>query len=149
MNSPGNKREYIEKNGVYLSAPQGDSMKPFIRGDRDVVAMKRIERPLKKYDVILYEKEDGRSVIHRILKIEGDLLFVRGDNTFYRENVKREDVLAVMDYVLLNGRKKARDTGLRGAAVRLWRVIYPLRRLLHGAKRRISRFTGEKKSGRG
>lgn len=74
----------------------GNSMYPLFRSGRDNVVMSPPEN-LKKYDVILYKRDDGDFVLHRIVGIEKDGFTLIGDNQFVKEyNVKRGNVIAKM-----------------------------------------------------
>ena len=74
----------------------GKSMYPIFINNRDKVTVSRVNK-IKKRDVILYRREDGSYVLHRVVgkgklgyKLCGD------DQTAIEYPVKREDVIAVM-----------------------------------------------------
>ena len=146
MSDFADKKAFIRENGVYLSSPEGSSMRPFIKGGRDIVVMTAPERPFKRYDVILYENTDGKTVIHRILRIDRNKreLFVRGDNSYYKEYVSYANVLAVAKY-LQRGEKKVYDRGARLWAIRFWRLIYPCRYIVYVLRRRCAQNTNKSK----
>ncbi len=50
----------------------GNSMRPLIRKDRDLVTIVPLSRSLKIGDVVLFSRFDGSYVVHRLYKINGD-----------------------------------------------------------------------------
>jgi len=59
----------------------GNSMYPILRNNFDSVLLsKPKEELIKKYAVILYKRESGQHVVHRIMKVRGDVLYLCGDN---------------------------------------------------------------------
>ena len=84
------KAEFIKENGLYVNTPKGNSMWPFIRGERDVISVIPVKEPLKKYQVILYEIPGRGHILHRILAVREHGYVVRGDNCFYKEYVSKD-----------------------------------------------------------
>ena len=73
--------------------PQGYSMYPFIDPRRDEVVLAGIEdgSALRRGDVVLYRRENGMLVLHRIYKIGQDGLYLLGDHqTAIEGPVRRE-----------------------------------------------------------
>ena len=66
-------------------APKGTSMLPLLREGRDTVTLCAITKPLKKYDVGFYKRQNGQYVLHRIVKVK-DTISCIGDNQFTLEN---------------------------------------------------------------
>ncbi len=56
----------------------GGSMTPYIC-DGDVVELEPIRTPLEPGDVVLAQSAAGHYVIHRIISIEGEGVWLRGD----------------------------------------------------------------------
>lgn len=133
-NEPLNKAEFIKKSGVYMSTPQGNSMRPFIHGGRDSVAMRAFDGRPEKYDVILYISKD-RHVMHRVLKVKNGVCTVRGDNCYYTERVPFDAIMAKMDHILKDGKRVVRQTAGLRLLIALWRYAYPVRYCLHQVKR--------------
>lgn len=63
---------------VFLKV-KGSSMMPFLKSDKDSVAAKRIDGKLKKGDIVFYSRMDSVAVMHRIMKIENDKMWLCGD----------------------------------------------------------------------
>lgn len=91
--------EIIEKNGKYLSTTVGDSMEPLLRHRSNTVVIKRAEQPLKKYDVPLYRRPDGKYVLHRIVAVREKKGYysIVGDNRWKKEKVPFSWIVGVME----------------------------------------------------
>lgn len=84
--------------------PGGNSMLPLIRPGVDAVLIKKAPNKLKKYDLPLYRRTDGRFVLHRVVGVKKDTYTMRGDNQNVLErDIKREQILAVAKGMYKNG----------------------------------------------
>ncbi len=74
----------------------GVSMYPLFKADTDSVIIEKTDSP-KKYDVVLYCRDDGTYVLHRVLsERNGDFVFA-GDNERIKEyGVKKSSCIAKM-----------------------------------------------------
>ena len=142
--SVGAVEKEIEERGSFASVTKGVSMRPLFKTHRDMIVISRIEKPLKKYDVILYRGPGDEYILHRILKIKGDILIVRGDNNYFKEYVPKGNVIGVLTAFNRKGRSGSPCSLSFKIYSRLWRYIYPLRylfvktkRLLSGIKRKL------------
>ncbi|MBO4466110.1 MAG: S24/S26 family peptidase [Bacteroidales bacterium] len=71
---------------------KGSSMLPFIVGDRDSVRLKAMQA-YAEGDPVLAEIAKGRFVLHRIVRIEGDCVTLKGDgNLLGTENCRLSDI---------------------------------------------------------
>lgn len=97
-------REDIEKNGYHITKVTGVSMLPLLRQGKDTVY---IAKGLpKKGDVALYDGKDGRvCILHRVLKIKGDIFIIRGDNCIAKEYVPKGKILGVLERIWRNGKE--------------------------------------------
>lgn len=72
-------RELVEQ-GKEVSVPIfGSSMSPFLGNDRDVIFFSRPTTPLARGDMVFYQRADGSFVMHRILKVRREGLYIVGD----------------------------------------------------------------------
>lgn len=128
----GNIENILDADGVYASVTAGTSMRPLFKTHRDMIVVKKIDAPLKKYDVALY-KVGGKYILHRVIGFdrEREVYIIRGDNTYAKEYIPKESILAVL--VSFNRRGKHRDVtdfGYRAYSV-VWNFIYPMRYIAH------------------
>ena len=71
----------------------GSSMLPLIDGRSDRIELAAVEGGLQRGEVYLFVYQ-GRCVIHRLIRIDGERLVFRGDNCRNTECVSSKDVLA-------------------------------------------------------
>ena len=115
----------------------GVSMTPTIRGGRDFVRLKQMERPAKRGDILLYRRENGQFILHRVVK-GGEVLKCCGDRQLETETVRPEQVLAVVSAICRKGRWFAVTSPLYRLCTAVW-MILPLRRLALFLRRKIRR----------
>ena len=98
----------IKELGFAVVPTEGTSMRPLLKEGKTLVELvAKHQEPFKKGDVVLYRKNDGTLVLHRIIKVEGEDGFtVLGDHQYKNaEQVKKEQILAVMSGFITNGRR--------------------------------------------
>lgn len=80
---------------------KGQSMFPLLRNERDeVVLYSCTEEELQPMDVVLFRFQ-GKHVLHRILRREGERLFLRGDGSYVaREECVVSDVVGKVHEVI-------------------------------------------------
>ncbi|MBD5356916.1 MAG: hypothetical protein HDR88_07940 [Bacteroides sp.] len=115
---------------------KGNSMMPFIRGNEDILMIAPPDK-LHKGDVVLARISGKRYVVHRIIRITGNLVKLMGDGNLYEsEECSRADIFGSVESVIHNGnRHNLRSSRARLCAV-AWRFLLPLRRV----KGKISRL---------
>ena len=73
-------KEMIEQNTDVSIVISGNSMSPFLVNQRDVIYSSKINRKLKKGDLVLYQRLSGQYVVHRIVKVKKSGYYLAGDN---------------------------------------------------------------------
>ena len=73
-------KEMIEQNTDVSIVISGNSMSPFLVNQRDVIYLSKINRKLKKGDLVLYRRLSGQYVVHRIVKVKKSGYYLAGDN---------------------------------------------------------------------
>ena len=63
-------RERLENGQSVQFMPQGTSMLPMIRQGVDSVVVSPVSGPLKRYDLPLYQRDNGQYVLHRVVGVE-------------------------------------------------------------------------------
>lgn len=137
--------ELLSRDGKLVYKAKGRSMLPMLRPDRDLVMIVAVDTTDRStvdsaassfaaqdnaspapYDVVLY-KMDGKYILHRVLRIDGDQYLIRGDNTYTVERVPSDAVIGVLTEFVRDGRQiSVRDWRYRLYA-RIWCALYPLR----------------------
>lgn len=123
--------ETLLDKGYLIIAPIGTSMLPLIRPNRDVTVLKKKTLPPKKYDVVLYKRNSGSYILHRILKITPDGYIICGDNQFIKEyGVKEEQILGIMDGFYRDNKYIDTSSFLYQLYVYLWCFSLSFRRII-------------------
>ena len=71
-------------------SPKGLSMLPMLRQGKDNVVLSPVPARLKKYDLPLYQRDNGQYVLHRVIQV-GTTYTCMGDNQFIPEPGLRHD----------------------------------------------------------
>ena len=110
---------------------RGRSMRPFLEDGRDK-ALLIADSDYKVGDAVLAEISKGHFVLHRIIRIEGDRVTLRGDGNLNIEQCHLADVKAKAIGFYRKGRNTLDSTS--GAKWRtyswIWTRLYPIRRYL-------------------
>jgi len=140
-----NIEQYINENGFIVYPNVGISMMPIIREGKDLMYIKKVDRPLKRLDPILFKRPGvvgrGAYVLHRIMKVNKDnTYFVMGDNEFRGEIVKQENVLGILVSVKRNDKDLMCDSIGYKIYVYVWWFIFPIRAGLRIVKKIIRKI---------
>ena len=92
-------REVLAVGGSLPLRVTGVSMRPFLQEGRDTVLLMPVD-VVRRGDVVLFTRPGGKLVLHRVIRVRKDRLYVAGDNQVDLETVPREAVLAVAQRVL-------------------------------------------------
>ncbi len=109
----------------------GGSMTPFFVHGRDRVILRKISRPLKTGDMVLYQRESGQYVMHRIryIKKQRTEYYMIGDAQTVTEGpLKEEQIVAVVTAVCRKGKWLKPGDFWWEFFSRIWLHIIPLRR---------------------
>lgn len=119
----------------------GNSMLPLFRHKRDSVILSPCDPlSLKRGDVPLYRRPDGKFVLHRILRAKGDTYTLAGDAQHEPEvGLPKSCVLAVMTGFT----RKGKTVSCRNVLYRLystcWMLLRPVRPYLFRVASRLRR----------
>ena len=119
----------------------GNSMLPLFRHKRDSVILSACDPlSLKRGDVPLYRRPDGKFILHRILHVKKDTYTLAGDAQHELEvGLPKSCVLAVMTGFTRKGKTvSCRNIGYRMYAA-CWMVLRPFRPYLFRIASRLRR----------
>lgn len=89
--------QYIKENGEMVITPVGTSMWPMLRNRRDTVYAVKPEGRLKKYDLPIYKRTDGKLVMHRVIEVHDDSYTMCGDHqTVLEPGIKDSQIIALV-----------------------------------------------------
>lgn len=118
----------IKEHGYFVSTTSGLSMWPMLRDRQDTIVIYPCEGRLRRYDVPLYRRGDNY-VLHRIIGVKEDEYIICGDNCIEKEHVKDEQIIGVLKEFY----RKDRKIDMNGIGyrfyVKIWWMLYPVRRL--------------------
>lgn len=146
--------EQLARDGYYVSTTSGWSMKPMLRDRRDRIVVRTLEagERLKKYELPLYRRPDGKYVLHRVIGVKRDHYRIRGDNTYAVETVPDAWILGKVTEFYRNGKRIGTTSRRYLRYARIWNFLYPARRVWVGIRHtagKIKRFLlpgGKKKN---
>lgn len=124
--------EQLLKDGSAVQLkPQGYSMYPLFVSGRDeaVIESYPVDR-LRRGDVILYRRDQGILVLHRICRITADGFYLVGDNQTEIEGPLRPDqIRGKMTGVIRNGKSFSVSHPLYRVFSSIWLFLRPIRPL--------------------
>lgn len=97
----------IEQKGKTLCYTKGVSMLPMLKEGRDISVLIKPDENLLPGDIVLFVRPEnnGELVLHRIVKAISERKYlIRGDNTFWDEPVRRENIKAQLDGFFRKGK---------------------------------------------
>lgn len=108
-------------------APRGISMLPMLRQGIDSVILSPLPQKLKKYDLPLYRRDDGKYVLHRVVEA-GETYTCIGDNQFVTEPGLRHDQMIALVTAFTRDKRthQVTEPGYR-LYCRLWHYSRPVR----------------------
>lgn len=116
-------RQCLQTLGYAIVPISGTSMWPLLKeGTSRVQLAVKEGRPFQKGDMVLYQREDGTLVLHRIIKVREDNTFlVCGDHQWkLKEQIRKDQILAIAQGFFIGGRYVDEDTWW----YRIYKVIW-------------------------
>ena len=123
----------IKELGYAVVPITGTSMLPLLKEGRDLVELESCSQErLKKGDVVLYKKNDGTLVLHRIIKTEnGEFFTVLGDHQFNNDEwVNKNQIIAVACGFFIKGRYVTEKTRWYRLYKKIWLCNVNFRRII-------------------
>lgn len=106
----------------------GNSMSPFLVHDRDTVYLTRPKGPPRVGDMVLYRRESGAYILHRVCRVEGERFCAVGDaQTEIERGLAAEQIIAVVCRAVRKGRRQAPGRFWWEFFARLWVRVIPCR----------------------
>lgn len=127
--------ELLEEADTVPLIISGNSMVPFMVHGRDTVFLSKISRKLKKGDMILYRRDSGIYVLHRICKVYGTdqrrcYSLVGDAQTIIETGIRDDQVLAVVSAVKRKGVLLEKGNFLWYFFEKIWLRLRPMRPIL-------------------
>lgn len=135
--------ESIKDGGQFVFYPSGMSMYPTIKEKEDCVVLVEAEN-LQKNDLILYLRDNGKYVLHRIISLKNGKYILCGDNqVVYERGITDSNIIAMAHEIRKPSGKVISLDEIRAYTPTPWqfviRQIFRIRSLLGRIKRKIFR----------
>ena len=122
-------REQLADGRRVKFAPRGTSMLPMLRQGIDSVVLSPLPEKLKKFDLPLYQRDNGQYVLHRIVKA-GETYTCMGDNQFVPEyGLRHEQMIGLVTAFCRDKKEISVTTFTHRVYCRLWHYSRPVRQL--------------------
>lgn len=106
----------------------GSSMAPFLIHHRDTIFFGPVNRPLRRGDMVFYERPTGQFVMHRIRKVRPEGLYLIGDSQTETEGpLNSSNVFAIVKQVRRKGKWLDSNSLTWRFFATFWLSIIPLR----------------------
>lgn len=131
----------LENGGRARLIVTGNSMYPMLHHRKDAVWLVPMTRQPQKRDLILYRRESGQYVLHRIVtRVRDGEFCCSGDNQWELEPMDSEKIIALVDGFQRKGKSyTGKEFGYR-LYVFVWVALMPVRRPLLALRRRLGRL---------
>ena len=129
----------IDTAGSARLTVTGSSMLPMLHHGKDTVTLSPICQTPGKGALVLYRRDNGVYVLHRILRPTADGFVCCGDNQWQTEVIRADQLLAqVTDFTRNKKAYLATHWGYR-LYVWLWVGLHPVRRYILAVRRRLGK----------
>ena len=136
--------ELIEAGAVLPLVISGGSMLPFLAPGRDTVFIKSIDRPLQVGDIVFFRRNNGRYVLHRLYKTEGESIWLVGDAQDEIEGPLNKDcAFAVVSHAVRKGKTEKPGTFWWDFFSKTWLKLLGHRKNIVKNYSKLKRFSGD------
>ncbi|MCE2617184.1 MAG: S24/S26 family peptidase [Phocaeicola sp.] len=98
-------RSLVEEERDVSLLISGSSMAPFLIHHRDTILFGKPDRPLRRGDMVFYQRSTGQFVMHRIYKVKIDGYYVVGDaQTEIEGPLNKNQIFAIVKKVQRKGK---------------------------------------------
>lgn len=134
-------RQSLRDKGMFELTVNGYSMSPLLQPGRDQVLLVPADRErIRERDILLFRREDGSLVLHRLLaRLKDGRLRMNGDGQVWTEDISRDQVIARVQKIRRNGRVIDCASRWYRFAAWLWVGTRPFRKGMLAVKRMFIR----------
>lgn len=106
----------------------GDSMRPLIRRQQDMVTIVPLRRELRRGDIVLFADDAGRYVVHRVWRLAEAQVTTLGDHCRRPDPPLRRDQVWGLVIRVERGKRTLRvDQPVMRLLGRIWMALLPVR----------------------
>ena len=122
-------KEQLAKGQPVQFTTRGISMYPLLRNGKDQVVLEPLPEKLKKFDLPLYQRDNGHYILHRIVEV-GETYSCVGDHQYeYEKGIRQDQMIAIATGFYRRGKYCSAHSFGYWLYVRFWHYTRPLRRL--------------------
>lgn len=131
-------KDKVDEGGEVEFTITGNSMLPFMKDGKTLVTIKKIDKKLKRGDIVFYHV-NNQYILHRILKVKKDYVIICGDGLLRLEYVEKNNIFAIV--VRFQNGSKIIDVTSKWYFIksRLWMLLRPIRRYLLFIYRKLNK----------
>ena len=137
----------METAGVADLTVTGSSMLPMLRPYHDTVRLKPVEGMLRPGDIALYRRDNGKYILHRVIRCAADGYLFCGDNQDELEPVGHDQMVALVVGYQKSGKARSMERPGYRLYSFLWVKLFVFRKYYIWLRRRIGRLYGRLNSG--
>ena len=109
----------------------GSSMTPFLVPGRDTVFLARLQESVKRGQILLYQRDSGAYILHRVYKVRQNTFTMVGDaQTSLEPGIRPDQVIAVVTKVNRNGKMQSHGCFWWEFFEKIWIRMVPLRPMM-------------------
>lgn len=128
--SNSNPADALRENGQLRIEIIGRSMRPLLKAGKNTVHLRYLTQDPHLLDVVLFSRNDGSFVLHRIISKNGDSYTLCGDNQILPEpGITRQQIIGRMEGYYTKDRYHSCAKLSYQLYSRLWCRVMLLRRL--------------------
>lgn len=97
--------EILDQDGVLVYTCRGVSMKSLLKQNSDLLVIRKPDREFRNHDIVLF-RTNHKYLLHRIIKIEGDMITTAGDNnTFKDSRIHKDRIIGILSTIVRDGKE--------------------------------------------
>lgn len=147
MNVDVDTREYVAvlkemvDQGMEVSMTvSGTSMEPFLIHNQDRIYFQKPKGPIKKGDMVFFQRKTGEYVMHRIMRVRDHRYYLAGDHqTFLEGPIEESRIFAKVVSVERAGVWLSEDDCVWRFYAVWWRRLFWVRKVVNKLKRIIGK----------
>lgn len=133
-------KKEIQNNGYILYTSLGYSMKPLINQKTDILFISKLKRRPKKYDIVLYKRDNGQYVLHRIVNVKKSGYVLCGDNQCKKEyGITDSHIIGILEKIIRKDKTLRLNDKKYIIYAHLWTDFFYIRAFIIYFKNFISR----------
>lgn len=129
-------KEMVEQGMEVSMTVSGTSMEPFLIHNQDRIYFQKPKGPIKKGDMVFFQRKTGEYVMHRIMRVRDHQYYLAGDHqTFLEGPIEESRIFAKVVSVERAGVWLSEDDRVWRFYAVWWRRLFWVRKVVNKLKR--------------